>query len=639
MAERKHQQLIRKRFEELSAGLISDHSTTLDACPGGGKSRCVTIAIEELRGKNLHAGLIWLVPRASLAAQSRKAFNAAMSPLRLETVKTQSGNGFGPAPFGYVSTYQRFTSKRAQEYANTVAKNLGKRKGIVLIALDELHHCTADEAQAWTNGVRALERALRKVNAKLHFLNMSGTLFRKDQQPILNVIYKDGRPVTHISYGLKTGRSEKAVIPPEFVFVDGKVTIRSKTQREAVYESMADVPQSHRPKLVKAFLGGQTNREIERGHDSRELTSLWMLRYGIEHLIEQRKKFNDYPLQTIVVAHSAAAAVGYTGWLRQQFPELRTAVSLSNNEPCDWGHAGFKGVKFPYPIIIDHNGKEHSVSSSINVMGSESEQASIWTEDFQSILHGVPAANYDLNLTDPELRGTNAEWKELPIGEKVIRAFQSPPVNGENIIDVLVTVGKAYEGLDAPRCSHLICLARHRSAPWLAQCFARAWRYDYDLAATGVVDQRCWIFAPRDSDMLDAVQRIVWEEPLCGVYQPREEDDETAGDAVPVIDELQPTPENQRCSPEELEIEWARAEAQRVKEAEYEEFACEFGEQGTDDDDEVDDSDDDESDPAKPAGIVRAFNVIERVIHQFVDDSLDQFAVIKEEEVNHAITV
>ena len=31
--------------------------------------------------------------------------------------------------------------------------------------------------------------------------------------------------------------------------------------------------------------------------------------------------------------------------------------------------------------------------------------------------------------------------------EKVISAFQSEPIEGENVIDVLVTVGKAYEGL------------------------------------------------------------------------------------------------------------------------------------------------------------------------------------------------
>jgi len=634
MAERKHQQLVRQRFRELANGLITDQSTTLDACPGGGKSRCVTIAVEELRSKNLHAGLIWLVPRASLAAQSRKSFNATMAPLRVETVKAQRGFSSGPPPFGFVSTYQKFTSKRAQDYAKTVAKFMGKRRGVVLIALDELHHCTADDAQAWTAGVRTLELALRKVGCTLHFLNMSGTLFRKDQMPILNVIYKDGRPVTHISYGLKTGRSEKAVIPPEFVFVDGKVTIRSKTQREAVYERMADVPQSHRPRLVKAFLGGHTNRAVERGRDSRELTSLWLMRYGIEHFLEQRKKFNSYPLQSIVVAHSAAAAIGYTGWLRRSFPELRIGVSLSDDQICEWGHTGFARIDFPFPVVVGLDGTKKNISNTINVMGAESEQAGTWIEDYQSILHGVPAANYDLNQTDSALRGNKDEWKDLPVGEKVIRAFQSPAVDGQNVLDVLVTVGKAYEGLDAPRCSHLICLARHRSAPWLAQCFARAWRYDYDLAAAGVTDQRCWIFAPRDSGMVEAVERIVWEEPLCGVYQPRQES-ETGEEQTD--EDLHPIPQAERVDTSELELEWERTQAALQSELEDDSFELEFSEAGDsdDDDDESEVSEGDEPSEEKKQGVVRAFNVIERVIHQFVDDLLEDFAVIKEETVDH----
>ena len=75
----------------------------------------------------------------------------------------------------------------------------------------------------------------------------------------------------------------------------------------------------------------------------------------------------------------------------------------------------------------------------------------------------------------------NEDYKNLLRGEKIISAFQSEPINGENVVDILVTVGKAYEGLDAPRSKHLVCLTRQRSVPWLAQCFARAWRRDYEL--------------------------------------------------------------------------------------------------------------------------------------------------------------
>ena len=58
-------------------------------------------------------------------------------------------------------------------------------------------------------------------------------------------------------------------------------------------------------------------------------------------------------------------------------------------------------------------------------------------------------------------------------------------------IDVLVTVGMAYEGLDVPEITHIACLTRYRSRPWLEQCFARACR-------TCEGKQAGYIFAPDD---------------------------------------------------------------------------------------------------------------------------------------------
>ena len=43
---------------------------------------------------------------------------------------------------------------------------------------------------------------------------------------------------------------------------------------------------------------------------------------------------------------------------------------------------------------------------------------------------------------------------------------------------VLVTVGMAYEGMDAPEISHVACLTQIRSVPWLEQMVARATRFD-----------------------------------------------------------------------------------------------------------------------------------------------------------------
>lgn len=79
--------------------------------------------------------------------------------------------------------------------------------------------------------------------------------------------------------------------------------------------------------------------------------------------------------------------------------------------------------------------------------------------------------------------------------------------------DVLVTVGMAYEGLDVPDCTHLICLTDKRSAPWLEQAFARVTRVDYKARGTrGSIpyeNQRAHIFVPDDPLMRSIVERIL----------------------------------------------------------------------------------------------------------------------------------
>jgi superfamily II DNA or RNA helicase len=61
---------------------------------------------------------------------------------------------------------------------------------------------------------------------------------------------------------------------------------------------------------------------------------------------------------------------------------------------------------------------------------------------------------------------------------------------------VLVTVGMAYEGMDAPEVSHLACLTQIRSVPWLEQLVARATRIDPQGDA--YERQRAVIYHPDD---------------------------------------------------------------------------------------------------------------------------------------------
>jgi superfamily II DNA or RNA helicase len=73
---------------------------------------------------------------------------------------------------------------------------------------------------------------------------------------------------------------------------------------------------------------------------------------------------------------------------------------------------------------------------------------------------------------------------------------------------VLVTVGMAYEGLDVPDCTHLICLTNIRSVPWLEQAFNRVTRVDPRAVEAGVAyeQQRAFVYVPDDSLMRSVVE-------------------------------------------------------------------------------------------------------------------------------------
>jgi superfamily II DNA or RNA helicase len=75
---------------------------------------------------------------------------------------------------------------------------------------------------------------------------------------------------------------------------------------------------------------------------------------------------------------------------------------------------------------------------------------------------------------------------------------------------VLVTVGMAYEGLDVPDCSHLICLTNTRSVSWLEQAFARVTRPDYKAMKAGVPYERQFgfLYVPDDPRMRAVVERM-----------------------------------------------------------------------------------------------------------------------------------
>lgn len=72
-------------------------------------------------------------------------------------------------------------------------------------------------------------------------------------------------------------------------------------------------------------------------------------------------------------------------------------------------------------------------------------------------------------------------------------------------LKAMATCAMCYEGLDAPRTTHLVGLTHIRSIPWIEQALARAWR-----SSPG--KDRCWAFVPDDPLMRYVIEQIRIEE-------------------------------------------------------------------------------------------------------------------------------
>jgi superfamily II DNA or RNA helicase len=95
---------------------------------------------------------------------------------------------------------------------------------------------------------------------------------------------------------------------------------------------------------------------------------------------------------------------------------------------------------------------------------------------------------------------------DAPRSQRALRRFRE---NGE--CHVLVTVNMAYEGLDVPDVTHLVCLTDKRSEPWLEQAFARATRVDPNCGRPWE-QQLAYIYVPDDPPMRGFIDRILEEQ-------------------------------------------------------------------------------------------------------------------------------
>ena len=126
--------------------------------------------------------------------------------------------------------------------------------------------------------------------------------------------------------------------------------------------------------------------------------------------------------------------------------------------------------------------------SKLLVVAANIEQAQKYTAWLQE--RGVPAKI--------------ATSEDSTAAYQAIKAFKR---QGVGAVDCLITVAMAYEGLDVPAITHLICLTHIRTKPWIEQVVHRATRMD--PLAGPYEEQRAYIYAPDDQPFRECLGFIL----------------------------------------------------------------------------------------------------------------------------------
>lgn len=130
------------------------------------------------------------------------------------------------------------------------------------------------------------------------------------------------------------------------------------------------------------------------------------------------------------------------------------------------------------------------------------------------------AREYRRFLTHMGVTSAVATSDESTAAQEAIRAFKA------GTWEALVTVAMAYEGLDVPSITHLACLTRIRSKPWIEQMLARAARVNRK-APPETRHMPARVFAPKDQMLIRIWERIQEERPVAiGRKRDLEEDEQ-----------------------------------------------------------------------------------------------------------------
>lgn len=198
---------------------------------------------------------------------------------------------------------------------------------------------------------------------------------------------------------------------------------------------------------------------------------------------------------------------GPVAWKKPEGGDAEVRLSAASRE--DEGAALYTALRTDVAIQLFESGlahwRRHAAGGKLIVV-----------TDRQQI-----AREYEKLLTKANVRSALA-ITDNPEAHAQVKRFRNDPT-----VPALVTCQMAYEGLDVPATSHIICLTHIRSAPWIEQMLARAWR------ATGR-KRRCWAFVPDDPRMNRVIAKIA-EEQLAVVPDYEEGPPPPGGEREPVL--------------------------------------------------------------------------------------------------------
>jgi superfamily II DNA or RNA helicase len=106
---------------------------------------------------------------------------------------------------------------------------------------------------------------------------------------------------------------------------------------------------------------------------------------------------------------------------------------------------------------------------------------------------------------------------DTPGAVKVIQDLKTGSLN------IAVSVGMCYEGLDCPSISHIACLTNIRSLPWISQMVARAVRIDPNAGPYG--SQMAYVFAPKDRLFVECQKQIETDQQWARLKEERDRQD------------------------------------------------------------------------------------------------------------------